>query len=257
MALKRGREVSAALLGVVLATSGIAQSRAQVVLISPASTSAAPIYYYAPPQPAYAPASVVFMPAQATSPVISDAAPPPPVVPRDQPSPPGSSSAAFAPVQVEGISPAAREQILEKTTRLAEGLKDLDLATQRRVLLQFVLSEYTEAAGIPGYDTNQLTSDQKADATRLVDQVLSSSPQPTPTPPPTPPPRPAPAPAPTPTPAPGPAPAPTPAPAPPAQPIYVVIVITWAQSPVITPTPTQPVYYVPVVAPARKHHFFR
>ena len=54
MALKRGRKVSAALLGVVLATPGIAQSRAQVILISPASISAAPMYYYVPPQPAYA-----------------------------------------------------------------------------------------------------------------------------------------------------------------------------------------------------------
>ena len=197
------------------------------------------------------------MPAQATSPVISDAAPLPPVVPGDQPSPPGSSSADSAPVQVEGISPAAREQILEKTTRLAGGLKDLDLATRRRVLLQFVLSEYTEAAGIPGYDTNQLTSDQRADATRLVDQVLSSSPQPTPTPSPIPPPHPTPQPAPAPAPTPTPAPGPAPSPAPPAQPIYVVIVITWPQSPVITATPAQPVYYVPVVAPARNHHFFR
>jgi hypothetical protein len=162
-----------------------------------------------------------------------------------------------APAQGEGISPAAREKILEKTARQAEGLKDLDLATRRRVLLQFVLSEYAEAAGIPGYDTNQLTPDQRADAARLVDQVLAHAPQPAPTPPPipTPSPPPTPEPAPTPAPAPAPAPTPTPTPAPPAQPIYVVIVVAWPQAPVITPAPS--VYYVPVVAPARKHHFFR
>src|SRR3954471_4557103 len=243
MALMMGREMSVALLGLVVATPGIAQSRAQVVMISPASTSSVPMYFYAPLQPAFATAPVAPMPAQATAPAPSDAAPPPPFVASDQPTPPESNPDESAPVQVEGISPAAREQVLEKTTRMAESLKDLDPATRQRVLLQYVLTEYAAAAGIPGYNTNQLAADQRADATRLVEQVLSHSPQPTPTPPPTPTPaptpEPAPAPAPTPPPAPSPVPAPTPAPAPPAQPTYLVIVIPSPQPPAITPA--QPV----------------
>src|SRR4051812_30112552 len=75
--------------------------------------------------------------------------------------------------QVSRIPPEIRDQIRDRATLQAGKLASLSLPTRRRIILEYVLNAFAQAASLPGFDTELLNATERQEAQQIVARIFS------------------------------------------------------------------------------------